>query len=199
MYKKIAVVLIAGALLVTGVGCSKKDDSANQATNQTQTSSAANSQLPAGHPSLDGANSGQAATSTAKPIKGEEVEKKIADGLDKKFPGEWSASGTNLKKGSYTETGNFKIVDEVAQAIYPGSMVSLFIGDKRVSSSITDNTGKRVLEGYPTPDDVPATMKSGKIKVTDGGAMGASNFQKIYLPLKSGDKTVAVMTISVAQ
>lgn len=200
MYKKIAVVLIAGALLVTGLGCSKKDDSATQTQNSQTNSSVTGTdgQLPAGHPSIDGANAQNGQATPAKPINGDEVAKKISDDLDKKFPGDWAVSGTNLKKGSYTENGNYKIVDEVA-TLYPGSMVSLFVGEKRISGTIKGQDGKPVLEGYPTPPEVGETMKSGKIKVVNAGSIGSSSYQKVYMPIKSGNKTIAVMTISIAQ
>lgn len=179
MYRKILIALLAGSLLVAGFGCSKKE----AADNSAQTGQ----QLP----------NGSASSTPATPINGDEVADKVTKALDAKYPGEWTVSGTTLKKGSYQENGSYKIVDEV-EKLYPGGMISIFVGETRISSTIKEN-GKPVLEGYPTPEDVPATMKSGKIKVTDAGAMGSSSYQKVYLPLKSGDQTVAVMTLSIPQ
>ena len=183
MLKKFVVVVLAGSLLVAGFGCSKKEE-ANNTPNAGQ--------QPTGQQSGE-LNTAKPAT----PIKGEEVAEKVQKALDAKFPGDWKASGTTLSKGSYTENDNYKIADEVG-VLYPGAMVSIFIGEERVSSTIKEN-GKPVLKGYPTPPEVSETMKSGKILVKDAGTMGASSFQKVFMPLKSGDKTVAVMTISVPQ
>lgn len=186
MFKKVVIVALAGSLLVAGFGCSKKEE-ANNAPNAGQQQT---SQQPATGDSL----------TTAKPaaaINGNEVAEKVQKALDQKFPGDWKASGTTLSKGSYTENDSFKIADEVG-TLYQGAMVSIFIGEERISSTIKEN-GKPVLKGYPTPPEVGETMKSGKILVKEAGTMGSSSFQKVYMPLKSGDKTVAVMTISVPQ
>lgn len=180
MFKKLLIGVLAGSLLIAGFGCSKKETNTTQNTGQ-QT-------LPGGPP---------ASSAPAKPINGDEVAEKVSKALDAKFPGEWSASGTTLKKGSYTENDNFQIVAE-AEKVYPGAMISIFIGEKRISSTIKEN-GKPVLEGYPTPPEVGQTITSGKILVTNAGSMGSSSYQKVYLPLKAGDKTVAVMTLSIAQ
>jgi len=55
------------------------------------------------------------------------------------------------------------------------------------------------LQGYPTPPEVDKTIASGKPSVAAAGSIGSTNYQKVYLPLKSGDKTVAVMSVSIAQ
>lgn len=185
MLKKFVVVVLAGSLLVAGFGCSKKEETTNTPNAGQQTG-----QQP-------GASDSLTAAKPATPIKGEEVAEKVQKALDQKYPGDWTASGTTLSKGSYKENDNFKIVDEVA-TIYPGAMVSVFVGEERISSTIKEN-GKPVLKGYPTPPEVGETMKSGKVTVKEAGSMGSSSFQKVYLPLNSGDKTVAVMTISIPQ
>lgn len=182
MLKKFVVVVLAGSLLVAGFGCSKKEE-ANNTPNAGQQQPAAGDSLTTAKP--------------ATPIKGDEVAEKVQKALDAKFPGDWKASGTTLSKGSYTENDNYKIADEVG-TLYPGAMVSIFIGEDRISSTIKEN-GKPVLKGYPTPPEVGETMKSGKVLVKEAGTMGSSSFQKVYLPLKSGDKTVGVMTISIPQ
>lgn len=183
MGRKIFVAVIIGLLLVVGFGCSKKD----------QTAQNQNSQLPSGHPSVGDSQSGQ----PAKPIDKDEVVDKVTKDLNDKYPGDWSVSGTTLKKGSFTENGSYKIAEEVGN-LYPGSMVSIFVGQSRISSTIKQN-GKPVLEGYPTPPDVDKTMKSGQASVVPGSSMGSTSYQKVFIPLKSGDKTVAVMNVSIAQ
>lgn len=180
MFRKVLIGVLAGSLLIAGFGCSKKEVS--------------NNAPPAGSQGLPG---GPGNSAPAKPINGDEVAAKVSKALDAKFPGDWSAAGTTLKKGSYTENDSYQIVAEV-EKIYPGAMISMFVGEDRISSTVKEN-GKPVLKGYPTPPEVGQTMKSGKVLVTDGGSMGSTSFQKVYLPLKAGDKTVAVMTISITQ
>jgi hypothetical protein len=187
MFKKFAIAIIVGSLVVGGVGCAKKTDTSQSGQSATQ------SQLPAGHPSPT--NSGQ----PAKPVNVQEVSDKVTKAIDAKFAGDWSVSGTTLKKGDYAENNNYKIADEVAN-LYPGSMVSIFVGQNRISGTVKDQTGNRVLAGYATPETVGEVMKSGKATVTSGGTMGSSSYQKVYMPFKSKDgKTVAVMSISLVQ
>ena len=194
MFKKIAVALIIGSLVVAGSGCAKKNESP-QSTQNNQPSS--QTQLPPGHPGADGSQSGQPAKS-AKPVNAKEVADKVAKDLDAKFPGNWSVSGTTLKKGTYTENGNYKIGDKVA-SLYNNSMVSIFVGQDRISSTVKDQTGKPVLSGYPTPDTVAKVMTSGEPIVTSADSMGSTSYQKVFLPIKANSKTVAVMSISIAQ
>ena len=124
------------------------------------------------------------------------VEAKLNDLLNKKFPGDWKLSGNTLSKGTYTENGNFKIVDDVA-ASFPNTMgVSIFVGNQRISSSvIQQNTGQRVLGGYATPAAVGDVLKNGTTTSTL-----SSGYQNVYVPLKDNSgKTVAVMTVSIPQ
>lgn len=186
MFKRITIALIIGLLVAVGFGCAKK-------TETPKTGQSAQNQLPAGHPSPTNNEK------PAKPVNVEEVTGNVTKTLDAKFAGDWSVSGKTLKKGDYTENDSYKIADEVAK-LYPGSMVSVFVGQDRISSTVTDQTGKRVLAGYATPETVDQVMKSGKAVVTTGGTMGSSNYQKVFMPFKSKDgKTVAVMSISLVQ
>ncbi|MFZ3372880.1 MAG: cache domain-containing protein, partial [Desulfitobacteriaceae bacterium] len=124
-----------------------------------------------------------------------EVEAKVNGLLTTKYPGEWKVDGTTLSKVTYTENGKYTIVDDIA-ALFPSSMggVSIFIGEKRISSSIKQTGGERVLEGYPTPPTVGEVMISGKSTTTQ-----SSGYLKVYIPLKAANKTLAVMTISVPE
>ncbi len=194
MRKKIVVSAMIGLLIVVGAGCSKKETAQNTPPPVTQ------QQLPQGHPSIDGANTGDK-PAAGKPVDVKEVENKITKALDEKYAGEWQVSGTTLKKGAYTENDNYGIVDAVA-GIYPNSMVSIYVNQTRISSNVanTDANGKRVLSAdFPTPAAVAETIKSGKASVTSAGSLGSSSYQKVFLPLKSGNQTVGVMSVSIPQ
>lgn len=184
MRKIISMILVLGLILVVGIGCGKKETAQNSTP-----------QLPS-QPNSFGSMGDKA--KPAKPVDVKEVTEKVTKALDAKFPGEWKVSGTTLKKGSYTENDNYGIVDEVAN-VYPGSMISLFVGQDRISSTVKGQDGKRVLAGYPTPETVGKTMESGKASVAAADSMGSTSYQKVFMPLKAGDKTVAVMTISIGQ
>lgn len=191
MKKKLFVILTSLILISSLTGCAKEEAPPTPPpADNTQSG-----QLPAGHPPTGG-NQGGGTTEPAKPINTDEVVENINKAIDQQFPGDWSASGKTLKKGDYTENENFKIADAVIKE-YPGSMVSIFVGQDRVSTTVFNNSTKeRVLEGYPTPAEVGQVMESGKVMTTQNNTMGS--YQKVYMPLKSGDKTVAVLTISIS-
>ena len=189
--KKLLFIIIAGLLVITAIGCSGTTD-------QTPKNETSQTQLPPGHPSFDDTSQDSNQQTEVKPVDADEVMQKVTEALDKKYPGEWKVSGSSLQKGDYTENDNYGIVDEVAK-LYPGSMVSLFVGQDRISGTIKGEDGKRVLEGYPTPEAVTDTVNSGKASVVSAGSIGSTNYQKVYLPIKSGDTTLAVLTVSIAQ
>ncbi len=177
--KSLMVALVSLTLLAGATGCTGK-----QPAPQPPQGQAGQMMPPPAQPS--------------KPVDANQVADKVTKLLDEKYPGEWKVSGKTLSKGKYTENDNFGIADTVGSE-FPGSMVSIFVGEDRISSTVKNNqTGQRVLSGYPTPATVGETMKSGKPAV-GSSTMGSSigSYQKVYIPLKSGDKTVAVMSISL--
>lgn len=181
--RKWLIVVTIMALMVALAGCAKKSEVPK--TTQPSTGTA---QLPEGHPTETSAQPGSKESQAA-------VETKINDLINKNYPGDWKVTGTTLSKGSYTENGNYKLVDDIA-ALFPGTMgVSIFVGEERISSSVKrQDTGGRVLEGYATPPTVGDVMKSGTTTSTLGGG-----YLKVYIPFKASGKTVAVITVSVPQ
>lgn len=182
--KKVLIGVTIMILMVSLAGCAKKPKVEDLIVSKPQ---AGVSQLPEGHPTETPASTvdkaGQAAAET-----------KINDLFNKHYPGDWKASGTTLSKGSYTENGNYKIVDDV-EKLFPGTMgVSIFVGEERIASSVKQGT-ERVLKGYATPTTVGEVMKSG---MTTSSVI--SGYLKVYVPFKdSSGKTVAVITVSVPQ
>jgi len=176
-------VLIVGTIMVLMVslsGCAKKP--------VTPVVPPANPAVtPAGHPAEVPAATTDKASQAA-------AEKKIVDLLNKNYPGDWKVAGTTLTKGTYTENGNYKMVDDVV-TLYPDTMgVSIFVGAERISSSVKQGT-ERVLTGYPTPATVGEVLKSGTSTSTL-----SSGYLKVYIPFKdSTGKPVAVLTVSIPQ
>jgi hypothetical protein len=168
------------ALLVSPIGCAKKPE-----VQQTTPPSSGTSQLSEGHPTETSAQPGDKERTSA-------AETKINKFLNENYPGDWNVTGTTLSKGTYTENGNYKIVDDLVKQ-FPGTMgVSIFVGDKRISSSVKQGTA-RVLN-YPTPPSVGKTMEGGATTNTI-----SSGYLNVYVPLKSNGKTVAVLTVSIPQ
>lgn len=179
MNKKALLATIVSVGLLTGaVGCTAK--------------------TPAPSPAPAPQQSAQSNTPAPKPVDAEKMASDINKLIDEKFPGDWKASGSKLSKGNYTENDNYKIADAVGAA-YPGSMVSIFVGQTRVSTTVGNNsTGKRALD-YPVPAAIGEVMKSGKVVsgTSTGMGTGMGSYQKVYVPFKSGTTTIAVLSISV--
>lgn len=182
--KKALMVATILTISISLVGCGSTT-SKSQTPTPPQTS--ASTALPAGHPSETPAQPGGKVSQA-------DVEKKINDYLTQNYPGDWKVAGTTLSKGNYTENKNYKIVDGL-EGLFPGTMgVSIFVGEERISTSVKQDTGERVLQGYPTPTTVGDVMKSGTVTSTN-----SSGYLKVYVPFKAGDKAVAVLTVSVPQ
>lgn len=182
--KKVLIVATILVLMVSLAGCAKKSEvEAPKAAQPPAGTSLTQEGHPAETPAPTVDKAGQAAAET-----------KINSLLNKNYPGDWKVSGTTLSKGSYTENGNYKMVDDV-EKLFPGTMgVSIFVGEERISSSVKQGT-ERVLKGYATPTTVGEVMKSGTTTSTL-----SSGYLKVYVPFKdSSGKTVAVMTVSVPQ
>ena len=176
------------ALLLGVTGCSN---------NEPTQSSAPPPSMPPGQSAMPGQTPTQP-TTPAKPINTEEVANKVTKLIDEKFPGYWELEGKTLSKGNYTENEKYGIVDAVVKE-FPGSMVSIFVGQDRISSTVKGKDGKPVSSGYSVPEQVAQTQNSGKVMAGTPSALGGATYQKIYIPLKNGDATVAVITVSVSQ
>jgi len=183
MIKKLIVTLTTIALVATLTGCgtAKAPNSTTQQTTQ-QTTSADQAQATQAHGNDTPLQAGTKVDQAS-------VESKVNDLLTKKFPGDWKLSGTTLSKGSYTENDKSQIVGEVA-SLFSGNMgVSIFVGEDRISSSLGD---VKNMQGYLTPSTVGEVFKSGKTTTTQSGS-----YAKVYIPLKSGNKTLAVLLITI--
>jgi hypothetical protein len=175
--KSILATLVSLALLTGAAGCAAKTTPAPAPAPQQST---------------------QQAAPPAKPVDSAKMSSDITKLIDEKFPGEWKVSGSKLSKGNYTENDNYKIADAVGAA-YPGSMVSIFVGQTRVSTTVGNtSTGKRALD-YPVPAAISEVMKNGKVisGTSTGMGTGMGSYQKVYVPIKSGNTTIAVLSISV--
>lgn len=177
--KRVLMVVIIMVLIGSLVGCAKVEDPAPPPTHAVI--------MPEGHPVESRVQPGDDRDQA-------DVETKINELISKNYPGDWTVSGTTLSKGSYTENGNHKIVDDV-EALFPDTMgVSIFVGEERISSSVRQGT-ERVLKGPAIPTTVGEVMKSGTTTSTQSGG-----YLKVYTPFKdSSAKTVAVMTVSIPQ
>lgn len=191
MNKKVLFVLTLAALTAFSYGCgSKKEDLSSSIINKAPSNDTvkSNKSAPEQHPNVK-----SNFNKMDKSVQSKEIVKKIENIFDK-FPGEWKVSkdGT-LSKGNYVENGNYKIVDAIEKE-FNGALVAIYVGDNRVSSTLKSHVGSRMLNGYDAPSEVDSTMKSGSPLFINENK---SHFIKVYIPLKSDDKTLAVLGMAL--
>ena len=186
MNKQKLISAAIGIILLAGVtGCSS-DQSPQGSPPPTST------------PSSQASAQNQPTTQPAKPINTQEVADKVTKTINEKFPGSWKVEGTTLSKGDYTENEKYDIAKAVGKE-FSDSMVSIFVGQDRISSTVIGKDGKPVSSGYAVPTEIAETLKSGKVTTGKPSDLGGVVYQKVFIPLKEGDKTVAVISVSVSQ
>ena len=198
MQKNIKIAAIVAGAIVVGIVLAivVKGTSTPTPAPAPQTQQDANSQPPTGQPSMPG----QTAQPPAQPVNMDNIIGRIDAYLNEKYPGNWEVKGEKLSRGSYTENDNFKIADGIEEQLGSGSMISIFVGEKRISTTVVQTGGGRVLEGYPTPPEVAEVLKTGKEIAGGKSSMGSTNYVKAFLPLKDkAGKTVAVLSVVVMQ
>lgn len=178
MQKKLMLAALIGVFIVSGYGCSKGADKTAEKPPEGNT-------MPQNHVSL------KAGTDFDKT----KINDQVNEVINKKFPGEWSVKDITLKKGTYTENDHYGIVDEIAKN-FTGSMVSLYAGDTRISNTVQGYDG-RYLD-YDIPLEVSETLKTGN-PVFGEASQNGSKYHKAYLPIKSKDKVIGVIGLSLKE
>ena len=186
--KKLLIMVTVLSLTAALVGCGS-NSTPKPATNPP----ASSTQLPPGHPGTGTSTS--TTPQTGNISQQNQIESKVTDWLNKSYPGDWKLSGTTLSKGSYTENNNYKIVDGLAN-LFPDNMgVSIFVGkEQRISTSIKMGDQRALDYQVSGAETMAEVFKTGKTVSTQSGG-----YIKVFMPLKAGSATVAVMTISLPQ
>ena len=110
--------------------------------------------------------------------------------LDAHYPGEWRLEGDKLYKGDTLLNDNFEVVDEFTERT--GILGTLFAGDTRISTTITDENGNRKV-GTQADKNVLDTVLT-KNKDYQGVAVVAGNkADTYYTPLHDKDGAVVGM------
>ncbi|MDA8441447.1 MAG: hypothetical protein M0Z55_03635 [Peptococcaceae bacterium] len=190
MFKKLTVSVAVLSLTLALAGCGSTP-APKPPAQQPQ----ASAQLPPGHP---GSTTGQSAAVTTPKYSQSQVESMV-NAVLKKYPGDWKISGTTLSKGSYTENKNYNIVDDIGSAI-PGAMVSIFVGDNATRISSTVRMSGSDMNSYPSPPEAAQAIKAGKTISSDAAGMGGTGtYLQVFIPIKSGSKTIGVIMADVPQ
>jgi len=105
--------------------------------------------------------------------------------LDAKHPGLWSIKEGKLYKGEALINDNFEVVDKIKSK--EGEVVTIFMGDTRVSTNVINSDGKRAVGSKASQEVVEKVLKEGK---EFSGPTLINGKPALYTPIKDGTGTV---------
>lgn len=86
-----------------------------------------------------------------------------------------------MKKGDITISNNYSVIDELKNKT--GLEITIFYGDTRVASTLTDSNGNR-LTGTASEEVVNTVLKNGEIFYNDNLTIAGKQYTSMYIPLK---------------
>lgn len=103
------------------------------------------------------------------------------------YPGEWSLRNGELFKGDTKINGNYEFVDELSAIT--GGVATIFQGNTRVSTNITDENGNRTVGTTVSPAVEEIVLKEGKGYIGEADILG-SPYVTSYDPIRDADGNV---------
>lgn len=86
-----------------------------------------------------------------------------------------------MKKGDVTISNNYSVIDELKNKT--GLDITIFYGDTRVASTLTDSNGNR-LTGTASEEVVNTVLKNGEIFYNADLTIAGKQYTSMYIPLK---------------
>lgn len=111
------------------------------------------------------------------------------DLLENTYPGDWSAKNGKLQKGDFIFNDNYQLVDKIKHLT--GDDCTLFLGDKRISTTIQMN-GQRRINTTADNKVVQAVLKEGKTYIKPAQVVGVE-YLTIYTPIKDKEGNIIGM------
>ena len=110
--------------------------------------------------------------------------------LETTYPGNWKVENGQLFKGDVLINENYEMID----AFTKGSEVlaTIFSGDTRVSTNVTDEKGERMINTQASPQVIQAVLAEGKAYVGNAKILG-KNAQTYYEPIMDDSGTIIGM------
>ncbi|WP_238882259.1 methyl-accepting chemotaxis protein [Clostridium sp. YIM B02551] len=110
--------------------------------------------------------------------------------LSNKYPGDWSIKGDKLYKGDTVINEDFSVVDDIKNK--SGMYATVFMKDTRVTTNITDSSGKRSI-GTKASDKVVEEVLNGGNTYQGKVNVGETPIDAYYTPIKDKDGKVIGM------
>ncbi|MBU5428831.1 diguanylate cyclase [Kineothrix sp. MSJ-39] len=109
-------------------------------------------------------------------------------------PGDMYEKDGIIYKGEVTLTGDYSIVDSLKESY--GMDITLFYGDKRVLTTLTDQKGKR-LSGTSADEEVSHwVLENGKDYFSGKISIGGTTYFGYYVPIYNKDGSVVGMAFA---
>lgn len=109
-------------------------------------------------------------------------------------PGDYSLKDGVLTKGDVVLEGDYAIVDALKESY--GMEITLFYGDERKLTTITDKEGNRVVGTKADPQTVKWVLESGRKYFTQKIEINGEDYFGYYIPVLNKDKSVVGMAFA---
>lgn len=110
--------------------------------------------------------------------------------IDNIYSGPWSVKDGKLYKGGTMINDNFEVIDLIGEQT--GGTVTIFHGDKRVSTNVKNKDGQRVVNTRASDEVINKVLKNGETFLGKAQVVGSWN-QTAYEPIKNADGDVIGM------
>lgn len=110
--------------------------------------------------------------------------------LDQTYPGDWKVIDGELYKGQHKISGNEEFVDSVKEMT--NSEVTIFLGDERVSTTVTNEKGERQIHTKASAEVIEAVLEKGNSYHAEADVRGVIHVSK-YTPIKDAQGEVIGM------
>lgn len=109
-------------------------------------------------------------------------------------PGDYEMKDGSLMKGEIVIAGDYAIVDALKESY--GMEITLFYGDERILTTITDESGKRLVGTRADSQTVKWVLESGRKYFSKNVEIGGEQYFGYYVPMLNKDKSVVGMAFA---
>ncbi len=109
-------------------------------------------------------------------------------------PGDYEIKDGVLVKGKLVIEGDYAIVDALKESY--GMEITLFYGDKRILTTITDESGKRLTGTTADSQTVKWVLETGRKYFSENVEIGGEQYFGYYIPMLNKDKSVVGMAFA---
>lgn len=110
--------------------------------------------------------------------------------IDETYPGEWSIKDGQLYKGDTPINENYEIVDEFTDETQV--LATIFMNDTRISTNVTDESGKRQVDTQASDIVTKTVLDEGKTYMGEADILGKEAYT-YYTPIQDKNGNIVGM------